>query len=275
MENIQHYDSVVTKMRAFFKDKYNFVEVPAQSRRSILAACEDPKTISQYIFAGVNWPLPQTGQMWLEHELLKNPQLDGVFCVTTSYRNEPNPIPGRHDTIFPMFEFEAQGGMADMIHLEEELLEHLGFGDTGSFPHVTYNSQSNKYDAPVLEAEHEEKIQVDQGDAVFLTDFPERTHPFWNMKYNPTTDLYNKCDVLLCGIETIGSAERETDVNQMRERFRNISNGEYASLLYNHFGQERVDAEMDEYLSNNMFERFGGGIGVTRMARAMKLKGLI
>ena len=38
-------------------------------------------------------PLPQTGQMWLEHELLSTPNSKGFFCVSTSYRQEPNAIP--------------------------------------------------------------------------------------------------------------------------------------------------------------------------------------
>ena len=62
MQNMYDYNEVVRKMRFFFQEAKGFVEVPAQSRQSILAACEDPATISQYIFSGVNWPLPQTGQ---------------------------------------------------------------------------------------------------------------------------------------------------------------------------------------------------------------------
>ena len=65
--------------------------------------------------------------MWLEYELLTHPEFNGVFCVSTSYRQEPNPIPGRHETIFPMFEFEAKGGMDDLLALEKELLVYLGF----------------------------------------------------------------------------------------------------------------------------------------------------
>ena len=121
------YDSAVTQMREFFKEVKGFVEVPTQSRLSILAACEDPKTISQFVFDGINYPLPQTGQMWLEYELLKNPDLKGVYCISTSYRNEPNPIAGRHQKIFPMFEFESHGTIDDMIYLEADLLKHLGF----------------------------------------------------------------------------------------------------------------------------------------------------
>ena len=86
------YHKVVDKMRKFFKDTKNFIEVPTQSRLSILAACEDHKTISQFVFDGINYPLTQTGQMWLEYEMLKNPSVEGVFCISTSYRNEPNPI---------------------------------------------------------------------------------------------------------------------------------------------------------------------------------------
>src|SRR5690606_27149814 len=129
---IRAYNYIVQQMRRFFQDKKGFIEVPSQSRLSILAACEDPKTISQFVFNGVNYPLPQTGQMWLEIELLKNPSVPGVFCCTTSYRNEPFPVPGRHDKIFPMFEFEAAGGMDELRKLEAELLEFLGFPEATS-----------------------------------------------------------------------------------------------------------------------------------------------
>lgn len=66
--------------------------------------------------------------MWLEHAMLQNPQLNGLFCVSTSYRNEPNPIPGRHERIFPLFEFEMKGGLTDLLDLERKLLMHMGFG---------------------------------------------------------------------------------------------------------------------------------------------------
>lgn len=92
------FNQVVKKMREFFHSR-GFIEVHPQDRLSILAACEDPTTISTFDYAGQTWPLPQTNQMWLEHELLANSEVKGLFCVTTSYRNEANPIPGRHDLI--------------------------------------------------------------------------------------------------------------------------------------------------------------------------------
>ena len=266
------YNEVVRKMRFFFQEAKGFVEVPAQSRQSILAACEDPATISQYIFSGVNWPLPQTGQMWLERDLLDNPKAKGVFCITTSYRNEPNPVEGRHDKIFPMFEFESHGGMDEMIKLEKELLSHLGFGE--NHHQITYDDASDKYGVSELDYDEEEALCKDFTPCTFLTHFPLRTHPFWNMKH-AGGGIYNKVDVIMHGMETIGSAERATDVKEMREQFHNISDGEYANLLYNHFGKKRVEDELEEYLSLDMFERFGGGIGVTRMVAAMKSHGLL
>ena len=80
--------------------------------------------------------------------------------------------------------------------------------------------------------------------------------------------MYNKIDVILYGMETIGSAERATDVEQMREDFYTISNGDYARLLFKQFGRQRVVQELEEYLSLPMIPRFGGGIGLTRMGRA-------
>jgi len=260
------YDRAVTLMRRFFQDKKGFIEVPTQSRLSILAACEDPATISQFVFDGINYPLPQTGQMWLEYELLKNPEFKGVYCISTSYRNEPNPIKGRHQKIFPMFEFESHGTLDDMILLEAELLQHLGFQKPKT---LFYEDACNWYNTEIIESKHEEEILIDYGEVVSLQNFPQRTHPFWNMKYSGD-GLYNKVDVIMYGQETIGSAERSCDPEEMSERFLYISDGNYAKLLFNHFGQSRVLKELSDYLSLDMFPRFGGGIGMTRLARALK-----
>ena len=267
MKSMYDYSSTVKDMRDFFQGEKGFIEVPAQSRQSILAACEDPATITKYEFNNVIWPLPQTGQMWLEIELLKNPDVKGVFCVTTSYRNEPNPIEGRHEKIFPMFEFESHGNINDMICLEEELLEYLGFGI--DHEKIMYDEACKKYNTMELDYDEDEALCKDFTPCTFLTHFPLRTHPFWNMKH-AGTGIYNKVDVIMHGMETIGSAERATDIQEMRDQFHNISDGEYAKLLYGHFTKERVEKELEEYLSLDMFERFGGGIGVTRMVSAMK-----
>jgi aspartyl/asparaginyl-tRNA synthetase len=268
------YHTVVKKLREFFENK-GFIEVPSQSRFSILAACEDPTTISQYDHGGQTWPLPQTGQMWLEVELLRDRNLPGCFCQSTSYRNEPNPVVGRHDLIFPMFEFETHGGKDELLKLERELLEHLGFGKAESFPEGKYTDVAKQYGTEELEHEHEARLNIDYGPVFLLKDFPNMTSPFWNMRQSKTGDYAEKVDVILHGVETIGSAERSCDREEMRKKFETISDGQYARTLYSRFSKERVDNEMNEFLKFEFFPRSGGGIGVTRMIKAMELSGLI
>ncbi len=266
MKQTKIYNELVQKMREFFLKK-NFIEVPAQSRLSILAACENPHSVKTFEYGGLMWPLPQTGQMWLEIELLSNPQWDGVFCITTSYREEKNPIPGRHELIFPMFEFESKGTMKDLEKLETELLEFLGFDKPKS---VDYNTLCLEYETDILESNHEELMWRDLGSSISLQNFPLRTNPFWNMKHNDK-DIFNKIDVILYGQETIGSAERSCDPEKMREMFYTIENGGYCNKLFELFGKERVEKELDAFLTMDFFPRYGAGIGLTRMARAYQL----
>lgn len=273
--NSHKFSYVVNKLRTFFLEK-GFIEVHTQNRLSILAACEDPSTISLYNYAGSIWPLPQTGQMWLEWELLKDPAPPGYFCLSTSYRNEPNPVPGRHDLIFPMFEFELKGDFEEMKKLEGELLEYLGYGQRNSFVEGEYVDISERMGVLDISHKEEMKLYKEEGNKVFfLKNFPEYTSPFWNMKRNDDKKTSKKIDVIMSGMETIGSAERCADVEEMRSRFLNISGGMYAKTLYNQFGKERVDKELDEFLAHNFITRSGGGIGMTRLIRSMELEGLI
>ncbi len=88
---------------------------------------------------------------------------------------------------------------------------------------------------------------------------------------NKDGEIFNKVDVILYGQETIGSAERSCDVEKMKEMFYTIEDGKYAGKLFELFGKERVEAELETFLKYDFFPRFGGGIGMTRMARAMEL----
>ena len=306
------FTHTVGLLRSFFLDK-GFDEVHTQNRLSILAACEDPFNVATYNYAGQVWPLPQTGQMWLEHELLTKPDSKGFFCVSTSYRQEPNAIPGRHDIIFPMFEFEMPGTIDDLKAMEYELLtrpEEKGFfcvstsyrqepnavegrhdiifpmfefempGNVDDlkameielceylgFPKLedkTYYNWASEFEVEELDHEHEEKINHGM-----ITHFPEFTSPFWNMSRNDDGVTSKKIDVILGGMETIGSAERSTDVEQMRDTFHTITDGEYAKLLFELFSKERVEAELEEFLKHDFFPRVGGGIGMTRMISAL------
>ena len=108
------------------------------------------------------------------------------------------------------------------------------------------------------------------GSMVSLQNFPRRTNPFWNMKHN-AEGIYNKVDVILYGQETIGSAERSCNAEEMRQNFYTIEDGKYCEKLFELFGKERVEQELNDFLSLDFFPRFGGGIGLTRMARAYQL----
>lgn len=249
--------------------KRGFVEVHTQDRLSILAACEDPTTVATYNYAGEVWPLPQTGQMWLEYELLTKPHLPGVFCMSTSFRNEKNPIPGRHRIVFPMFEFELKGNITDLEKFETELLEYMGFGASEKYSHKKYDELKNYYKVEELKTEHENKMLKDFGPVVFCKEFPSYTSPFWNMK-KKGKDYSNKIDVILYGNETIGSAERGTDREEMKNEFYSISEGKYSAMLFDLFGKERVEKELEQFLALPFFPRAGGGIGMTRMINAFK-----
>ena len=258
----QKYTETVGLLRSLFLSK-GFYEVHTQNRLSILAACEDPETVASYNYGGNVWPLPQTGQMWLEHELLSNPSAEGFFCVSTSYRAEPNPVEGRHETIFPMFEFEMKGGVKELEEMEIELCRWLGLPlDEQTFK--TYSDWADVFKTRDLDHDHEKKIARGM-----ITDFPEWTSPFWNMSRNDD-GTSRKIDVILGGMETIGSAERSTDKNQMRDTFYTISDGEYSQLIINKFGKERVEQELEKFLEFDFFPRSGGGIGITRLISALK-----
>jgi aspartyl/asparaginyl-tRNA synthetase len=272
--NPQKFTDTVGLLRSFFLDK-GFLEVHTQNRLSILAACEDPFNVATYNYAGQVWPLPQTGQMWLEHELLTKPESKGFFCVSTSYRQEPNAIPGRHDIIFPMFEFEMPGNINDLKAMEYELCEYLGFDIPTEKTYAHWQDYFGIGSSVEMDADHELRMEAEFG-STMITDFPEITSPFWNMSrhYNLGSHYDNspskKIDVILGGMETIGSAERSCDVDMMRDTFHTITGGAYSNLLFELFGKDRVVAELEEFLKFDFFPRVGGGIGITRMIPALE-----
>lgn len=268
----QDFNFAVNVLREFFRNR-GFVEAAVQHRLSILSACEDPFNVATFTYMGEVWPLPQTGQMQLEHELLKNPNVAGFYCVTTSYRQEPEPEPGRHNLIFPMFEFETRGDMSVLRELERYLLRCVGFGMNTGFRYDPYETFARYYGVKELTGDQEAWMKEDFSPICFVEYFPEYTSPFWNMKREG--EFAKKIDVILHGIETIGSAERSTDPKEMRDRFYSISGGAYAKTLFAKFTKARVEKELEEFLALKFFPRCGGGIGMNRWIRALKMEGLL
>ena len=117
-------------------------------------------------------------------------------------------------------EFESRGTIDDLRTLEGELLTHLGFGAKESFAYHTYDELAERYGVSELSHKEENKMAADIGSAVFCERFPVRTSPFWNMRKEG--DYARKIDVILHGNETIGSAERSSNVEEMREQFHSI-----------------------------------------------------
>jgi aspartyl/asparaginyl-tRNA synthetase len=195
--------------------------------------------------------------------------------MSTSYRDEPNPTPGRHaDLAFPLIEWEEGGGIEKLIQTEKELLAYLGY-DPSKFLVIDYGVACQRFGVTELENKHEEQLCKDfNTPTVFITNFPESTSPFFNMAMNPNGTA-RKIDVILDGIETFGSAERSCDVPMMKHLFATISEGDYRRRLYQLFGQERVDQELEQYFEHPMVPRCGGGIGLTRLIRSMQKQGLV
>lgn len=272
IDDVQLYHELIQKIRNFFLMK-GFTEIPDGIRLAILAACENPHSIMTYNITNENgesikYPLQQTNQMVLEEVLLENPELVGVYCITTSYRDEKNPIPSRHKKVFKMVEFEMKGNMNDLVKFQSDLLEYLGFDKPVE---VNYEDVCKEYgNVDILEDEHENRMWEEKGNVISLQNFPIRTNPFWNM-HHKGNDLFSKVDVILYGQETFGSAERSCDIEKMKDMFYTIEDGKYCEKLFELFGKERVEDELNDFLSHNFIPRVGCGIGFSRLLRAYKL----
>lgn len=271
----KHFHHVASILRSVFVSM-GYLEVHPQNRLSILAACEDPFTIATFDYCGEVWPLPQTNQMWLEYELLTKRDLPGVFCLTTSYRKEPDPVTGRHHLAFPMIEFEGRGGFEKLLHMLDLMMSKLGIDVLESVMRWTYRDACKSLKCDKIGYNEEYKLSH-SGLVSYLYDFPEHTNPFWNMKRERSKGalVAKKCDVLMGGMETIGSAERSCNATQMLNSFNTIEDGKYRDKLFELFGEKRVMEELHSFLSHNFTERFGGGIGVTRLIRALNLHSLL
>ena len=153
--------------------------------------------------------------------------------------------------------------------MEHELVDYLGFKHPEEKTYAEWQKYFEMDANAELEAEHEIAMH-EQFDTAMITEFPEFTSPFWNMSRNGD-GTSKKIDVILGGMETIGSAERSTDVEQMRDTFHTITEGAYSNLLYDLFGKDRVEAELEKFLEFDFFPRVGGGIGMTRMISALDI----
>lgn len=275
----KEFSSLSRKIHNFFWKK-NFTEAYYQNHLDVLTACENPKSIGEFKHYNETFPLRQTNQMGLEYAILEDPK--DYYCFTTSYRLEPEINKGRHNTIFPMVEFEIQKGtLEELIDFEREFIRGLGY--TGKFLEIDYEDALEKFQVDEITDVEEDLLCKNYAPVIFLKKFPENTDPFFNMQRDEK-GLSAKVDVLMLGkntygeirgMETIGSAVRSCDVEQMKESFRTSVNGEYAKTLYEKFGKDRVHNELDEYFKMKMIPRSGGGMGFTRLLNFARLHDLL
>jgi hypothetical protein len=80
------------------------------------------------------------GQMWLEHE-----RCPEYFCVSTSYRNESNPVPGKHDKIFHSTEAEEKYGVEELDHCHDTFSPAVFYfpNHTSPFWNMKLNPEDN------------------------------------------------------------------------------------------------------------------------------------
>jgi hypothetical protein len=196
---------------------------------------------------------------------------NGYYCDSTSTRDESRAGDGRRYNTFAMSEFELYGGYQDLRCFLENLLANLGFRKVS---YIEYEEACNYLGVTMIDDKEEKKLCEDLSSVVLLGKFPKRTDPYWNMKYSGKGDLYNKIDVLIHGVETMGTAERSCDKDQMRKDFYTQDEGKYAKRMFEIFGQDRVMQELEKFLEHTFVPRFGGGIGLQRLIEGMEKEGI-
>lgn len=268
------------KIRAYFEEN-GLTECNLNTVPSILNACEDSSNMQTYWWNGVKYAQNQTTQVFLEYlQLLEGHKSKGYYNVGVSHRIEVNPVPNRHapNGKFILIDVESDWDQRGLINFQKGLLRAIGIHPWhgADYPEITYKEACLKYGVDEISHEEEKKLCHDfNSPAVFLTNFTLSSNPFWNMKREG--DIALKVDVIIgksSPMEIIGSAERSCSVSEMREMFYSIDDGKYCQKLFDEFGRERVEKELDQYLSLDFKQRAGMGIGLDRLIFACKDLGI-
>ena len=281
--NPNDFKKCIYKMRNFFKSK-GFIDLtPTHCTKNIISCYQDHKhkTI---------WPLSKC-----EHTLLLNPDKEGYFGIT-NYNSKT--------CSYMMFEFEGKGNINNLINIEKELMEYIGFEkniiDNRNFTTnisnvydlhtknqmlskaltVEYKDYHNGDYNKIIKAlnvknigkKEEKLIQKKYGDIFLLKNIPRYESQFWNTNFE--NNIAKHVDVIVHGQKTIYSCERSCDIEQMYETFNTILNGQYADTLHNMYGDD-IENELHNYFSNIFFNRYGGNIDIIGMTRGMTISNLL
>lgn len=200
----------------------------------------------------------------------------GYFAHNTSTRDEYKAGDGRREFKFPLTEFEfinetEESGFDELALFLSKLITHLGFSPPEM---VYYEDECYHLGTEFIGDEEEQALCEKYGSVVLLGKFPLRTDPYWNMRH-AGCDIYDKIDVIIHGFESIGSAVRSCNVREMRTNICLQDEGNYLRTMYEYFGKERVDTEIEEYFDYDFIPRCGGGLGMSRIIRGMKIEGIL
>lgn len=225
------YDKGISRIKSFFKIK-GFVEVHNHRPLSILNACENPEQIQTFSYNNQLWPFQQSSKMILDNELLKCP-ICGYFCLITNSENKL------------VFDFVMNADMQDLVQLERELLEFIGF--ITNIPMINYSVHSLY-------------------DIYFLDHFPNHMYPRWNRKQKD--DQYaEQVNLMIKGDEVISSFELSCNKCDMRNTFYH----EHIGNLIQLFGEERVLCEVESFFNCEFITRSCGTIDIDKMIEHMNI----
>lgn len=231
----------------------------------------------------------------LDYELLKNPNCRGLYNLNSN----------------PSLEFVGRGSLANMRELLSELMQMLGFQAPKT---LLYEDMCARYQCTLLGPVHELLMQQEFGNVLSLEIFPERTWPFWNtrcqeneikyhvgsmeqqreaIKYQNLQEQvekikqdgnafvclqdksYNQMEILLYGKRAVVSSERCTDPKSLEERFYRYADRIYSLSLFNQYGKDKINQELENFLALPMEPYFGGTIHLNVLMRAMRFANLL
>jgi aspartyl/asparaginyl-tRNA synthetase len=305
--------NIMANIRAFLL-REGYIEVDVPELVVSTGACEALDMYSVDTFGDLAF-LRQTGQLYLEELVVRG--LDKVYCEGQSFRKEPSSGDGRHLCEFRLIEMERKDMELDeLVAIEvdslkyvvknldpelfnEQTLERLYNEVNGNLPCVTYREALTILDR--LGEHIEFGDDINRGaEQLLIQEFGKGgiaiiKHPtplkFFNMEVcrdDPT--VVNSCDLILrVAGETFGSAVRETDPDNMRQRLHNQpmygyllnrakSFAEECARTYNYSADyarqeakriaDHIDRSFEDYFAlfkDNPIRRAGYGLGIARL----------
>jgi hypothetical protein len=235
-------------------NQQGFSEPKQTTARNVLEV-KDPKTLR---FTNTRLGLvmvPQTARVRLQEQLLAPNTFRGVFCRSDD-----------ESTI----EFALKEGADTLLTFLKTLSSRL-FGRIPT--QLTYDDVTTHFAAPDINESIETQIGQ-EWPCCIITDFPERSDPFWNVKRiggEPARGCFAQFELFARGHRVVSSAELSCNPTEMRDRFENMQGGEFKKGVLGKLRDE-FSARFDQYLRNKFKPISGGTIDIIKLANALKKK---